>query len=337
MRRIVPKPPIHTPGPIIQGHIPPEQLATDITPTQELCVLIHTAIPQLADIHWVLSIGGAVRDPTRLTLNDLKRHSRRTITTIHQCCGSPLAPTEPTRRIANVTWSGVGLADVLAEVGVAADAAYLWAYGIDYGEFAGHDIEHYVKDIPLRRIATDTVLIADELNGEPLLPQHGAPIRLIVPGFYATNSVKWLCHLEIATQRAPGPFTTEFYNDTHKDGSTTPVWDIAPEAVFVAPIAGAQLRCQQQRLWGRAWGDQEIQSVEISTDGGHYWHPASVSSRDNRTPDRERAWQTFEWDWHPSSPGEYALCVRATDSTNRCQPSSGARNSIQKIKVTVLP
>ena len=116
----------------------------------------------------------------------------------------------------------------------------MWSHGADYGEFAGVAVERYTKDLPLSRLSAD-VLIATELNDEPLLAENGFPARLVVPGFYGTNSVKWLTGMTLADRRADSPFTTRWYNDAVLDGEgratgqTVPVWAIAPESVIVAP------------------------------------------------------------------------------------------------------
>ena len=109
----------------------------------------------------------------------------------------------------------------------------MWSSGADYGDFSGVSVDAYVKDIPVDRIKSD-VLIAYEMNGEPLTPEHGFPARLVVPGFYDdANSVKWLTRVSLAADRASGPFTTRCYNHPVQDarepasGPTVPVWAIA--------------------------------------------------------------------------------------------------------------
>src|SRR5262249_32628485 len=174
------------------------------------------------------TIDGLVRRPLQLTLAELMRQPRVTLTSIHQCCGSPLKPEQPTRRITNVVWGGTRLSSLLADCGPDPAARFVWSSGADHGVFGGAECGAYVKDLPLDRIAAD-VLVAYEMNGAPLRPEHGFPARLVVPGYYGTNSVKWLTRLTLAEQRASGPFTTRWYNDVVRDasgrptGATTPV------------------------------------------------------------------------------------------------------------------
>ena len=197
----------------------------------------------------------------------------------------------------------------------------------DYGEFFGKKVTHYVKDVPLSRVAEGDVLIAHTLNAAPLSPEHGYPARLVVPGFYGTNSVKWLCRLELADARPVGPFTTELYNDPVEGGGTKPVWEIEPESIFVFPRLEDTLRGGVQRIWGRAWSSAEVVSVEVSFDGGEVWNAARL------TPRVGRAWQTFVIDWQPPASGKYRLQCRATDADGKKQPVTGARNAIHSVDV----
>jgi DMSO/TMAO reductase YedYZ molybdopterin-dependent catalytic subunit len=183
-----------------------------VTSTQDLFVLCHLGVPQLEADAWSLTIDGLVARPLSLGFSDLTAYPRHTITSFHQCCGSPLQPFEPTRRISNVRWRGARLSDIMRDCGPAPEAKYLWSYGADYREFGGIYHEAYVKDLPLERMPSD-VLIAYELNGAPLPPENGFPARLVVPGFYGTNSVKWLKRMTVAETRATGSFTTRWYND----------------------------------------------------------------------------------------------------------------------------
>ena len=218
----------------------PHQLQDRVTRTEDAIVLCHVGVPRLDREEWSLTIDGLVERHATLRFGDLSRYPKVELTSIHQCSGSPLQPFEPTRRICNVTWAGARLGDVLADCRPGAAATFLWSYGADSGELGGVVIEPYLKDLPLDRVAAD-VLIAYEMNGAPLAAEHGFPARLVVPGYYGTNSVKWLTRLTLADRRATGPVTTTWYNDPVFDGSgnptgeTTPVWSIAPESLIVAP------------------------------------------------------------------------------------------------------
>jgi len=257
------------------------------------------------------------------------------VSTIHQCAGSPLDPDTPRRRICNVEWSGARLADILAECKPHGAARFAWSFGLDYGAFGGVNCDQYIKDLPLDRVSSD-VLIAYELNGEPLRPENGYPARLVVPGFYGTNSVKWLSRIEISDRRVDSPFTTRWYNDVVKDaagnptGATKPVWQIAPESVIVAPAAeGHLLRGNEFQVWGWSWADGGISSVELSFDSGNTWVETLLD------PARGRSWQRFQYSWIPREAGSFSVCSRAKGADDSLQPHSGARNAIHTVNFFV--
>jgi DMSO/TMAO reductase YedYZ molybdopterin-dependent catalytic subunit len=262
-------------GSFSRSPLPPHQMQARFTPTRDIFVLCHLGVPEIETASWSLTIDGLVAQPLRLRFSDLTAYPRCTITSFHQCCGSPLRPLEPTRRISNVRWSGARLSDILRDCGPAPEATYLWSYGADYGEFVAMYHETYVKDLPLERVSSD-VLIAYELNGAPLAAEHGFPARLVVPGFYGTNSVKWLTRMTVAETRAKGAFTARWYNDPvpngasgESGGETIPVWSVAPESIIVSPAAGQALECNTpQEVWGWAWADRGIDRVDVSVDGG---------------------------------------------------------------------
>jgi sulfane dehydrogenase subunit SoxC len=314
----------------------PHQMQERYTPTQGVFVLCHLGVPQLAADSWSLTIDGLVARPLRLGFSDLTAYPRCTITSFHQCMGSPLRAFEPTRRISNVRWSGARLSDIMRDCGPAPEAKYLWSYGADYGEFGGMYHQAYVKDLPLERVPSD-VLIAYELNGAPLPAEHGFPARLVVPGFYGTNSVKWLTRMTLAETRATGPFTTRWYNDPvpnaagRDSGKTVPVWSVAPESVIVSPATGQALkRDTPQEVWGWAWADRGIDRVEVSVDGGATWMEAQVEPR------AERAWQRFVLSWRATDLGAVVLCSRAYSHDGVTQPEFGRRNAIHRIEVKVV-
>lgn len=329
MERVAPKPPMAVEQPVIQNSITPGHLSKEVTDEAALFVLAHVGVPKVLQSEWSLEICGLVDRPVSLSLHDLKSFPQQEVEAIHKCAGNPFEPSEPSRQIANVIWRGVDLRQLLGEAGIDGSATHLWSYGLDFGEFFGNSVTHYVKDLPLSRIEQGDVLIADSLNGAPLSAEHGYPARLVVPGFYGTNSVKWICRLEVADRRPEGLFTTELYMDTVHGGEAKPVWEVEPESIFVFPEAEATLSMDRQRVWGRAWSSCAVSSVDVSFDGGKQWKSAEVTQREGR------AWQTFSIDWRPSTPGTYRLLCRATDIDSRVQPFEGARNSIHSVDIVV--
>jgi DMSO/TMAO reductase YedYZ molybdopterin-dependent catalytic subunit len=311
----------------------PHQMRSRVTATADMIVLCHLGMPALDAAQWSLTVDGLVERPLHLQFSDLTAYPKHAITSFHQCAGSPLAPHEPTQRISNVRWAGARLADVLRDAKPAREAKYVWSRGADHGEFGGLAHEAYDKDLPIERVACD-VLIAYELNGAPLPPAHGYPARLLVPGFYGTNSVKWLTHIALAERRAGGAFTTRWYNDPAPDArdgaGTVPVWSVAPQSVIVTPATGDTCPLNAaMEIWGWAWADEGIARVEVSANGGTSWSAADVEAR------AERSWQRFAMPWRPAALGSATLCSRAVAGSGAMQPMSGTRNAVYCVEVKI--
>jgi DMSO/TMAO reductase YedYZ molybdopterin-dependent catalytic subunit len=315
----------------------PHQLTDPVTPADGMFVLAHLGIPRVDPASWRLTIDGLVDRTATLDLADLMRRPRTTIEAVHNCCGSPIEPTVPTRRVANVRWTGADLAGLLAELGVNRRARFLWSHGLDGGDFAGNSVDWFVKDMPLSRLDLGGVLLAYEMNGAPLQAEHGFPVRLVVPGFYGTNSVKWLWRLQLAERRAESLFTDRFYNDdaTAEDiaagqPARRPVWAIAPEAIIVVPAPDVMLAVNEPiEISGWAWSFRGIAAVEISTDDGASFQRAALAER------RGWAWQRFSLAWRPAARGEVQLSARAIEADGTAQPPAGARNAMHTVRVVV--
>jgi DMSO/TMAO reductase YedYZ molybdopterin-dependent catalytic subunit len=313
----------------------PHQMQARVTATADMIVLCHLGVPRLDAAEWSLAIDGLVERPLRLRFSDLTAYPRHAVTSVHQCAGSPLAPFEPTQRVCNVRWGGTRLADVLRDVIPMRAAKFVWSRGADHGAFGGMEHAAYVKDLPIERVPAE-VLIAYELNGAPLPAEHGFPARLLVPGFYGTNSVKWLTRITLADRRSESAFTTRWYNDPApasegRDGAQTiPVWSVAPQSVIVAPAPGDTCRRDKPlEIRGWAWSDGGIERVEVSANGGARWTAAEVEAR------VERSWQRFIMSWRPDASGPVTLCARATSRNGAMQPMNRARNAIHCVDIRI--
>ncbi|MDB0509378.1 molybdopterin-dependent oxidoreductase [Ralstonia solanacearum] len=301
-----------------------------ITEDEKLFLVTHMALAEIDPDVWRLHVGGMVRSPLSLRLDDIRALPRHEVISVHECAGSPLMPTEPKRRVGNVTWSGARLADVLSLCGVAPEAAFVWSEGLEWGEFAGIKDEPFVKDLPLNKALSPEVLLAVAMNGKPLRPERGGPVRLVVPGWYGTNSVKWLGKLTLADRRAPGPYTTRFYNDPTPAGPR-PVWGIAPESVLVSPAPDTPLLAGQPvTIEGWAWAEAGVSLVEVSVDGGRRWIAASLAPR------RDFGWQHFSLLWSFDA-GDHTLLCRCFDAEGIGQPMASARNAVHSMDVHVNP
>ena len=331
------RPPMDPAGGVRRFKLRPHEMTDPLTATDDLIVLAHLGVPRIEPGSWSLRIDGLVGRALSLGLDDLKARPKTVVEAVHQCCGSPFEPRVPTRRVANVRWGGVDLAALLDEIGIDRRARFLWSYGLDGGDFRGTCCDWYVKDLPLERLPAGGVLIAYELNGAPLPAEHGFPARLVVPGYYGTNSVKWLWRLHLAEHRADGLFTTALYNDDSDAAEIAagmparqPVWAIAPEAIIVAPAPDTAVAAgEPTEIWGWCWSFRGIARVEVSVDGGTSYRQAVVA------PKRGWAWQRFSLPWRPADRGAVRLSVRAFDVDGHAQPLDGMRNAVHTVDVAV--
>jgi len=311
----------------------PHQLLQKITAQRDLFVLAHVGIPRIDPKTWTLGVSGLVTRSASLSYDRLRALPKKEVEAFHQCAGYPANPRIATRRIGNVVWGGVDLKTLLESTGVLPEARFLWSFGLDHGEYDGIRSGPYLKDMPLDRIESGGAILAYEVNGEPLDAEHGFPLRLVVPGYYGTNSVKWLFRLELADRRAEGPFTTQLYNDPvaptpdNPRGSTRPVWQVAPESVIVNPAPDAQVGGGPLDIWGWAWADGGVAAVDISTDGGRTWRGAKLDAQTGWS------WQKFRASWQPEGEGEAVLMSRATGKLGAVQPDADWRNAVHAVRV----
>jgi sulfane dehydrogenase subunit SoxC len=183
----------------------------------------------------------------------------------------------------------------------------------------------------------EDVLIAYEMNHRALAPEHGFPARLLVPGFYGTNSVKWLVRMTLAEGRASWPFTARWYNDPvldpHGDetGESTPVWSVVPESIIVSPAPLESIeRSVEREVWGWAWADGGVSRVELRISDETTWRTAELE------PVRGREWQRFSFSWTPRHRGPLLLTARAQTPGGQRQPMAGRRNAIHGVPVNVV-
>ncbi|MFD9406463.1 sulfite oxidase [Streptomyces sp. NPDC059989] len=315
--------------------LPLEALRYEVTPPGLHYVLVHYDIP-LADADgWTLSVGGRVRTPLTLDPAALDRFPAVTLRVTMECAGngrallSPRPVSQPwlTEAVGTADWTGVPLRTVLAEARVRADAVEAVFTGADHGVERGVE-QDYRRSLPLPVATGDEpeVLLAYAMNGLPLPPQHGYPLRLVVPGWYGMAHVKWLREITLVDAPFTGFQQSVAYryrrsgDDPEDPGE--PVTRIAPRALMVPPgfpdfMSRTRIvRPGPVRLEGRAWsGRGPVTRVEVSADGGAGWSEAVL------TPPGAHpwAWRSWTYAW-TAAPGAHTLAVRATDATGRVQP-----------------
>lgn len=298
------------------------------TSLEHLFRVAHMGICDLTGVPYQLEVGGLVKKPLKLTLDELARYPRERLLAVHECAGSPIRPTVPVRRAGNVEWEGVPLTCLMEEAGVLPEAQYMWSRGADFGEFNGVPSRFYQKDLPIHVAWHGKVLLATHINGEPLPVRRGAPLRLVVPDFYGTNSTKWLTRLDFQATRASGYYTTRLYNDDFH-GTPAPVWALAPHALIVSHAEEKPVLAGEQEIWGWAWARGGVAQAEVSLDGGQHWQVATLAPRE------EYAWQRFAILADVPAGPQHWLC-RAIATDGRVQPASGARNEYHGLHLNVI-
>jgi DMSO/TMAO reductase YedYZ molybdopterin-dependent catalytic subunit len=332
--------------------MPQEALAYDLTPVGLHYLLIHYDVPEVDAEAWRLRVDGAVGKELELSLEDLRERERRTVAVTMECAGNgrtlyePRAISQPwlLDAVGTAEWTGTPLLPLLDEAGVDVDAVELVFTGLDRGIEGGEE-QTYARSLPFEEVRRDELLLADEMNGAPLLPQHGAPLRLVVPGWYGMASVKWLARITPVRKPFDGYQNRAGYRTRQvEEDPGEPVTRIVPRSLMVPPGIPEFLTRSRHvspgavTLRGRAWsGWGPIERVEVSTDGGATWNDARIDQRGSS----DRAWVGWSFDWN-ATEGEHVLASRATDATGRTQPDQAewnlggyANNGVQRVPVTV--
>jgi DMSO/TMAO reductase YedYZ molybdopterin-dependent catalytic subunit len=317
-------------------------------------VLTHFDIPAVDPADWALEVTGAVERPLRLTLEGLQQRTPAGSRVLLECAGNGRARFEPRpvsqpwllEAVGTAEWGGTLLAPLLREAGVSPDAVDVVFTGADHGVERGVE-QDYARGLPVEEAMRPDVLLAWSMNGAPLPPQHGAPLRLVVPGWYGMAQVKWLTRIEVLEE----PFTgyqnvTAYRLSTEAGDPGEPVSRIRPRALMTPPgfpdfmTRERFVAAGPVQLTGRAWsGRAPVTRVEVSTDGGTSWSGSQLAPADPAHPFAWRAW-TCTW---TAEPGPAELLVRATDEAGDTQPveqewnrQGMANNLVQRVPVTVF-
>lgn len=316
---------------------PFEALQSFITPTPRHFVLAALGIVRPDEREWTVTVGGAVKCRQVFSLADLRALPSRTLAVTLECAGDPLRPDLPVRRVSTARWTGVPLIDLLERVQPLVGSTHVWIDGADRGVYrprtaVAERVTEYRKDLPLDRIRRGDVLLAYEMNGEPLPPEHGYPLRMVVPGYYGTNSVKWVNNLVVAGGRPSALFASVLYNTAEKvDGAIErrQVAAVHVNSLLTSLRGGELLPVGTHRLAGWAWGFHAVERVQLRVDDGG-WFDATVGAR------TDYAWQPFEVDWTASRIGRHTISVRATDCRGNVQPPDVHINQILSTDIEVV-
>jgi len=310
---------------------PLEALREPVTPTSLHYVRSNFSLP---DHPGTLTIGGAVERPLTLTLDELRAMPATTLTVTLECAGNgriglmPLPTGEPWagNAVGTARWTGVPLHLILERAAPRPDGVEVYFEGADHGAYKGGPDIPFGRALALERArdpATEA-LVAWAMNGVPLPPDHGAPLRLLVPGWYGMASVKWLYRIEVLATPYVGQFQTTSYQFEWPDRAREAVTTIFPKALVTDPAPGDILPRGPYTLRGKAWsGSGPITVVEVSVDGAGEWQPARV-----KPPTGPYHWQEWSFDWPGADPGRHVFRARASDIAGNCQPDSPAWNRL---------
>jgi DMSO/TMAO reductase YedYZ molybdopterin-dependent catalytic subunit len=306
-----------------------------LTPNDRFYVRNHTSSPVIDGAAWRLLVGGDGVVVERVySLADLQTFTTHTYERAVECTGNGrrlFADQQGTPRpgtqwgmgaIGVARWTGVRLSTLLQHAGLRPDAVSVMAVGLDEPYVDdGVDWGHVRRPLPIAK-ALDDVLVAWEMNGEPLPQDHGFPARLVVPGWVGVASIKWLGELRVTTTAVDSPWNTRWYR-MHGAGWSGPDAELGPMPVkSVVDAVGTPEVGRQSVLRGRAWaGEASIRRVEVSTDAGATWQDAALTGSNEPS-----SWVFWELPWTPSVAGEQVLVTRATDSLGRVQPDVAPDN-----------
>ncbi|HSS52233.1 MAG TPA: molybdopterin-dependent oxidoreductase [Thermoanaerobaculia bacterium] len=340
------------------GGPPPERLAAGFVTANDLFFSRnHGGVPTVDREAYRLTVDGRVEQPLSLSLGDLRRFPRATALATLQCAGNrreemmaykPIPDELPwgTEAVSNAEWSGVRLSDVLAAAGLRPGDGHAAFTGLDDTERHGHRF-NFGGSIPLHKALSGELLLADTMNGQPLPQVHGAPLRVVVPGYIGARSVKWLSRITVQEKPSDNYFQAKAYRlfpaSFNKDNvdwdkglmlGESPVTSVilSPEEKTTVPAGKVTVRG-----WSLAGGDRSIARVDVSADGGETWTVAGFVQGEGAF-----VWRTWEAVLD-LKPGAREIVCRAFDTAAQTQPDAAAQvwnfkgyanNSWHRVRVT---
>ena len=327
-----------------------ETLALDVTPTGLHYLLNHFDVPLLDENEHRLSFSGAFDSPYTLTMNDIKALTQVTMPITMECAGNGRAGMSPRsfsmpwmyEAVGTSQWTGTPLAPLIEKANPKTDVVEFSFMGADYGYDKGEG-HFFGRSLTLEQIQDLDVLLVHTMNGLPLLPQHGAPLRIIVPGWYGMASVKWLRSIQALTQPFDGFQQVKTYRfRKNEEDPGRPITTIRVKSLMVPP--GVPDWTSRKRfvnagpvtLTGRAWSGAGVAIKQVEVEINNTWHTAELELNNDRY-----AWSKWTLDWL-AQPGEYKLRCRATDVNDNIQPldppwdmAGFANNAAQTVHVFV--
>ncbi|MCX5723978.1 MAG: sulfite oxidase [Nitrospirae bacterium] len=324
----------------LDAETPVQEFVSFLTPNSRFFVRSHFGPPpqeQHSEENWRLRVTGLVDRPLTLTLDDLKQFETVTITAVVQCSGNgralyrPKTPGVQWERgaVGNARWTGVRLLDVLRRAGLQTNGLHVQFQGADRPVAA--TVPLFVRSIPVEKALHPDTILAYEMNGRPLSLLHGAPLRVVTPGWMADSCIKWLTDITVQQDEAQGYYMQTAYRYPTRQvtlGETIALDDLKPvEAMIVKsliaqPQAGAVLVSGPVMIQGVAWtGEGRIAGVDVSLDEGRTWAQARLIGED-----QPYGWRQWQYIWEATTAGPRTILCRATDDRGNRQPERSPWN-----------
>jgi DMSO/TMAO reductase YedYZ molybdopterin-dependent catalytic subunit len=303
-----------------------------ITPTESFFVRSHFPMPKLDATNYRLKVEGRVEETLEFSIEEIKAMPSRTITALIECAGNGRVFLTPRpdgllwggAAVGVAEWTGVALSELLKRARVAKAGLEVVLEGADEGATTAEPRTpgtiRFARSVPLAK-AHEDVLLAYAMNGEALSPEHGWPLRAVVPGWYGMASVKWLTRAIVVDRPFGGFYQTLDYSYFERfEGQPTliSITEIQVKAQIIRPSRGEYVpKGSEYIVSGVAWsGGAEIERVEVSTDGGSSWSNAELVGKSSPL-----TWRPWRFTWAvKESTGPRSLMARATDSRGRTQP-----------------
>jgi DMSO/TMAO reductase YedYZ molybdopterin-dependent catalytic subunit len=324
---------------------PLDSVASWVTPNRLFFVRNHFSIPSVNRDRWELVLEGMVSRSGRWTFAQLAAMPQHSVFATVECAGNGRSFLREKAAgvqwgagaIGHAEWTGVRLRDLLEPAGIKPGALEVVFEGADRGTEPDHPAPmQFSRSLPLAKALDADTLIALRMNGEWLDENHGAPMRLFVPGWYGVASVKWLRAMRVIDETYPGYFQTSKYTIDQVTATGKRRVPLGPGIVkseILQPAANAALGRGTNRIAGIAWaGEQRVERVEVSTDAGRTWHHAKLKGLQ-----QPYSWCQWEYLWNVMTPGEYTVMARAHAESGEAQPLEYDLNNLGYLVNVVTP
>jgi DMSO/TMAO reductase YedYZ molybdopterin-dependent catalytic subunit len=305
-----------------------------LTPSKQLFAVQHYGVPKALPDPYQLEISGLVKNPKTLSLEAIQARKKKTITATLECSGNG-SGSGFMGAIGNVKWTGTPLAPLLKDCGIKARAKEVVFFGADEKKEEIRKVEYkqnFARSLSMEDALREDILLAWEMNGEPLTKEHGSPLRLVVPGWFGIAWIKWLTRIELIDRRYMSKYMArEYVTIRGEEKGDKTIWrETSVGPMDVKSIVARVLRLQDGtiRVTGAAWTDgTPLKTVELKIDDGE-WRSVKLDKKNTA----KYCWTFWNYDWPKPQTGEHTLVSRAIDVDGNVQP--GAKDPAIALKKT---